>query len=228
MNKELIKKYFEEFKHWINGGKVLAYYKKDNYPIWLTDDECITYEDVDNFSHILQNSLDPDDVLIAIDDYYSEFRIAMAEGKTIQYYVDSFVGWQDVKSLNQLCMHPNSFRIKPEEPKFKVGDWVRHIELVSDYGGHILKIEEIDERNKPLGFISLLGQGKTLHSNFAELWQPTEGEWCWFLNNNREPILKQFLQMCPIVPTNYVSKQGTISGSVEPFIGRLPTFLKDI
>lgn len=59
------------------------------------------------------------------------------------------------------------------------------------------------------------------------LWKPKLGEWCWFLNNNREPVLKQFLQMCPIVPTNYISKQGTISGSVEPFIGQLPSFLKD-
>ena len=75
MNKELIKKYFKEFNHWINGGKVQAFYKKDDEPKWLTDEECIEYEGHDNFSHIMQNSLEPEDVLIVIDDEYIHFRI---------------------------------------------------------------------------------------------------------------------------------------------------------
>ena len=123
MDKDLILKYKAEFEHWINEGNVQAFYKNDDEPKWWSDKECMDYDGDDNFSHIIENSLGLDDVLIVIDDEYIEFRKALAEGKEVQYYVDSFTGWQDVKSIKQPCMHPDSFRIKPEEPKFKVGDW---------------------------------------------------------------------------------------------------------
>ncbi len=32
MNKELIKTDFEAFDHWLNGGNVQVYYKKDDEP----------------------------------------------------------------------------------------------------------------------------------------------------------------------------------------------------
>ena len=107
---------------------------------------------------------------------------------------------------------------------FKVGDWVKSTKYQ-----HLkpIQIESTYESNERKGELGLKSGGIVLYSSEAVHWKPKVGEWCWFLNNNREPILKQFLQMCPIVPTNYVSKQGTISGSVEPFIGELPTFLKD-
>lgn len=100
--------------------------------------------------------------------------------------------------------------------KFKAGDWVVHngqFKKVKSCEGYAVIFDDLRE--------------SYCHQDGCILWQPQEGEWCWFLNNNREPILKQFLQMCPIVPTNYISKQGLISGSVEPFIGKLPTFLKE-
>ena len=107
---------------------------------------------------------------------------------------------------------------------FKVGDWVKSTKYP-----HLkpIQIESTYESNERKGELGLKSGGTVLYSSEAVHWKPKVGEWCWFLNNNREPILKQFLQMCPIVPTNYVSKQGTISGSVEPFIGELPTYLKD-
>ena len=58
MNKELIKTYFEEFKHWLSGGNIQAFYKKDDEPKWITDEECIQYEGYDNFTHILYISKD--------------------------------------------------------------------------------------------------------------------------------------------------------------------------
>ena len=107
---------------------------------------------------------------------------------------------------------------------FKVGDWVKSTKYQ-----HLkpIQIESTYESNERKGELGLKSGGTVLYSSEAVHWKPKVGEWCWFLNNNREPILKQFLQMCPIVPTNYISKQRTISGSVEPFIGELPTFLKD-
>lgn len=85
MNKQLIITYFEEFDHWLNGGKLLAYYKKDDDPKWWTDEESISYGGNDNFSNIIEKSLSTDYVLIVMDDEYVEFRKALAEGKTLQY-----------------------------------------------------------------------------------------------------------------------------------------------
>ena len=85
MNKELIKKYSKEFNHWLNWGKILAYYKKDNEPRWLTDGESTSYDGVDNFSNIIEKSLSPDDVMIVINDCYREFRKALEEGKIVEY-----------------------------------------------------------------------------------------------------------------------------------------------
>lgn len=94
MNKQLIITYFEEFEHWLNGGNVQVYYKKDSEPRWWTDEESIDYDSIDNFSNIIKNSLGLDDVLIVIDDEYVEFRKALAEGNTIQYYecCEPFIG----------------------------------------------------------------------------------------------------------------------------------------
>lgn len=115
MNKALIKKYKAEFEHWMNGGKLL--YNCGN--VWI---EVLSGFRWDNNVR--------NDYQFIIDDEYVEFRKALAEGKTIQYYVDGFVGWQDVKSIEQSCKHPDSFRIKPEESKFKVGDIVQNFESV--------------------------------------------------------------------------------------------------
>lgn len=109
---------------------------------------------------------------------------------------------------------------------FKVGDWV----ILNKDRKTLAKILEIDDEyifKCKLHFVNENSISWCSEMQYYKHWKPTEGEWCWFLNNNREPVLKQFLQMCPIVPTNYISKQGTISGSVEPFIGQLPSFLKD-
>ena len=123
MNKELIKKYKAEFDHWLNGGAIQAFYKQDDEPKWLTDEECIEYEGHDNFSHIMQNSLDANDVLIVIDDAYVEFRKALAEGKIIQLdeaakFSDPNRGWVDLscKSFGSSThLFPvNYYRVKPE------------------------------------------------------------------------------------------------------------------
>ena len=115
---------------------------------------------------------------------------------------------------------------------FKPGDWVQHIELATTYGGHILKIEEIDERNEQLGFVSLIGQGKTLHSNFAELWKPKLNEWCWFWNRDK-PNKTKLKQLYSInyehdVHWTYKTIDCKTYQHCEPFIGQLPTNLKDL
>ena len=113
MNKELIKKYKAEFDHWLDGGKLLQ--KQINLVIPAEWEEFL--EDWD---------WPIDELAVIINDEYVEFRKALAEGKIIQYRnlkVNVFKNWQD---LGNLKFNPNfEHRIKPEEPKFKVGDWVR-------------------------------------------------------------------------------------------------------
>lgn len=60
-------------------------------------------------------------------------------------------------------------------------------------------------------------------------WKPSYSEWMWFKDNNTmEYHLKRFKQMCPLVASNYISIEGTISGYVEPYSGELPKWCQYI
>lgn len=118
MNKELIKKYKTEFDHWLNGGDILV--KFTNYG-WVNS---LSF----NWG---SNDLDCDIKYIVINDEYVELRKASAEGKTIEarsnfsskiYYEVILPVWFDLPV--------NFYRIKPEEPQFKVGDWVVHNDVI--------------------------------------------------------------------------------------------------
>ena len=221
MNKQLIRKYEKEFVHWINGGNVQAFYKKDDEPKWLTDKECIEHDGYDNFSHIINYSLGLDDVLIVINDEYVEFRKALAEGKTIQYYVDGFVGWQDVTNLNQPSTHPNDFRIKPEPFKFKVGDWVIHNGVIKQ----VTKVVDglIDSLDYHVAVI--------MKEESLERWKPKEEEYFWFMNDlvkfhdtqTNAGILLHSARGC-----SYYPNEKSFEGLCEPFIGELPSNLKQV
>ena len=220
MNKQLIKKYKAEFDHWLNGGKVQVFYKKDTLPRWITDDECISCEDIDNFNHILQNSLEPEDVLIAIDDYYSEFRIAMAEGKTIEY-----LGYKNEwKNLTENCrklegIRLEELRVKPERHKFKVGNWVIH------NGKYKRVTKAID------GYIDSLDNkvAVIMKDESLELWEPKSNEYFWYKNDlvkfDKTPtnagVLLQSIRGCSYYPSE------NFEDFCEPFIGQLPTILKE-
>ena len=114
MNKELINKYKSEFDHWLNGGKLLCYTEVDGPYYEVTDEKW-------DFIY---------DIGFIINDEFVEFRKALAKGKTIQLneaekFADSNRGWVDLscKSLGEsINLFPvNYYRIKPDEPKFKVG-----------------------------------------------------------------------------------------------------------
>jgi hypothetical protein len=224
MNAELIKQYKPEFDHQLYGGKLQH---RDEFGEWHSTRD-------------IWDSKDGQITAVVVDDEYLPFRKALAEGKTVQYnfgnhginrkdFPDS---WKDLdQSIGILADRacPENYRIKPNEPKFKVGDWVQHIELSSTYGSHILKIEEIDERNKSLGFVSLIGQGKTLHSNLAKLWKPEPDDYCWFWDLSKQtPILGQYAEF-----ENRIARKACeylelkTYSYCEPFIGTLPSNLQN-
>ena len=217
MNKELIKTYFEEFKHWLNGGNVQVYYKKDDEPKWLTDEECIEYEGHDNFNHIMQNSLEPEDVLIIIDDEYIEFRKALAKGKAVEY-LDFKNEWRDLREncrkLEGVCL--SRLRVKPEEPKFKTGDWVIHNGVTK----RVTKAVDgyIDSLDNEVAVI--------MKEESLELWEPEDKKYFWYKNDlvrfhetqTNLGLLLESARGC-----SYYPAEKNFEDYCEPFIGNLPT-----
>ena len=107
---------------------------------------------------------------------------------------------------------------------FKVGDWV-------------VRIGE----NKPMQVSKVSGSRVNCGSvetylDRLELWQPQEGEWCWFWNKKNAPIFGKFKRMDPSGARIYeVIELGKNTKDLnksykfcEPFIGELPSFIKEI
>lgn len=98
---------------------------------------------------------------------------------------------------------------RQNKPTFRVGDWVDYI-----YGA-----KEPHRASKP---------EVESYSHAIKIWKPEPNEWCWFWNgiDKNTPVLSRFAHMAIggyattgfyITPFDYC----------EPFIGTLPTTLKD-
>jgi hypothetical protein len=202
MNRELIKKYKTEFNYWLNGGSlVLGQEKPDNSFEWVLPTTV---------------SWNNPSCIYIINDEYAELRKAIAEGKTIQYspLTQTHNRWDDIKPYPSMFTSPvKNFRVKPEEPKFKVGDWVRNV--ISN------KITQVKNEDIVNGKYSEV-----------ELWKPEPGEWCLFYSST-EPervTLAQFSHMREAGETcgysyPYEIADGGWFENCEPFIGELPAQL---
>lgn len=145
---KIVKKYKKEFNWWLDGGRCLHSY---NGVEWHETKE---------------STWAKHPIHIIINDEYVEFRKALAEGKSLQRRIlwgenCSFdKSWNDWNNDNGLRLNHNGtpceYRIKPEEPKFKVGDWVRHLQ----------PYDEIFQWN---------GEG-CASLDKVELWKPQVGE----------------------------------------------------
>ena len=103
---------------------------------------------------------------------------------------------------------------------FKPGDWVRHIAFKSKHKCISINNGEFDNK------VSVTNS-PSFDNEFMidyELWQPKVGEWCWFWNQSDINL--------SISP--HIGQYGNLSYSLEfydncePFIGKLPTNLKDL
>ena len=96
---------------------------------------------------------------------------------------------------------------------FKVGDWVRDL--------RDNRVFQINSTN----FNLKLSTKNTVYAH----WQPKLGEWCWFWNFNEMPTLEQFSKYHNLDDHlgNYETLAVKLYQHCEPFIGELPTFLKD-
>ena len=211
MNKKLIKKYSNEFNHWINGGAIQAFYKKGSELKWWTDEESIQSNGYTNFEFMILNSLGPNDVLVVIEDSYLIYRKALAEGKIVEVAVDyndvdGYI-WKSMEDEEFHHFNIDEIRIKPDAPKFKVGDWVVH-------NGVIKQVTKAVD-----GLIYSLDNqvAVIMKEESLELWKPKEGEWCIMHDTNENPnadsvTLQKWHDKCKWKPL--------------PFTGKLPPYIK--
>lgn len=225
--KDLINKYKIEFDYWCTGGRLQA-----KFDWWWTEEDSQKEDGTDLFEFALKNNLTLDQVIFVIDDNYVELRKALAEGKTIQLneaekFSDSNRGWSDLSctslGYSKDLFPVDYYRIKPEEPKFRVGDYIRR----SGYDVNIGQIKEIckDENEEVIGFFT---EKYFFTKEQSKLWVPKENEWCLFKKNNSIYALAQF-EAGDIYNSNSAIKsvQCGFDGSqywdsCKPFIGKLP------
>jgi len=98
---------------------------------------------------------------------------------------------------------------------FKVGDWVTWVNPANG--------------NKELTLIKTIEDKEAFDEWGEELWQPKEGEWCWFYNTGEgKPFCGKFVTI--IQKNNYTTYRAHNAWHeceyCEPFIGELPTFLQ--
>lgn len=226
--KELLEKYWNELEHYKNGGKLAGRRwvidpndGDSSFTIWYEIDSCSTWMMED----LLTN---PQDRLeLIINDEYFIYRKALAEGKTVQLneaekFADSNRGWVDLscksfgKSTNLFPV--NYYRIKPDEPKFKVGDFVRYFHSTP------AKALEINNINGNRYYFTNSEMSCLKHE--LEPWTPVKGEWCWFFDStsNEYSNLAQFKE-----PSEeyFKTNTGTYWSFCEPFLNSLPSYLKD-
>lgn len=146
MNKEVIKKYKEVFDYWLDGGKVWTKY-------------CGIYPDGNGWQ-LNDREFNSKDYKYIQDNKYADLRKAQADGKVIQYLQDDT--WRDVETT---IVGGSEYRIKPEEPKFKVGDWVRVNDVI---------VQQWEYELQP--------------SYKVELWEPQVGEYICYWSPMRKDI----------------------------------------
>jgi len=216
MNIKLIKKYKDEFNLWL---------EKDNAILCCLDDKDENWFTVGRNTKIWNSDYNLPIKHIIIKDEYVEFRKALAKGKTVQYYVDGFAGWQDVTTVGNHCVvGAKNYRIKPEEQHFKVGDFVR---VTSPSGEKFVSV--ITEFHKTNSSVTLNRESVAYISD-CKLWEPEYGELCWFTNNkdSKSAVLCKFdsYEEDKIVfKFKNIRKKSFVY--CEPFLNSKPSWFKD-
>lgn len=206
MNKELINKYKPEFEHWLNNGAVLMG-KRD-----LFNNTIKWYPSITNpFIEISES------IIIIIKDEYFTYRKALAEGKTIEYLGQSSNLWQELKDTN-FNLHQTCYRIQPDKPNFKVGDFVRYVHST------LAKALEINNINGNRYYFTNSEMSCLEHE--LEPWTPVKNEWCWFYDSksSKYAIVSQFKETWN---AEFISITDAYWKFCEPFLNSRPSYLKD-
>ena len=208
MNLELIRKYLPEFNSYVKGQPLTLGYKTH----WGT------YEWTDLVWADWDSSIN--EHIIIINDEYLPYRKALAEGKTVQYMnsngeiksLDDWdnIGWKQFKG----CVE--NYRIKPDEPEFKVGDWIT---VNGPTGTFTECISGIADDTYTLSGTNIC------YKSQASKWEPKEDEVCIFWDNHSAGAF--------IDKFKYLSNNGKYHTersfwiTCMPFTGILPPHMKD-
>ena len=218
MNKEVIKRYKDVFDYWLAGGLIWVKITGANFSLrpWK----------------LIENPMFEEHAVYIQDDKYSDLRKAQADGKVIKYRYTQAERhkWYkaDVNDFTSAYECDREYRIKPDEPTFKAGDWVRNIKYKTDaWSNGLFKADKEWAEERPEG-----NTVKTGNDRDFELWKPQPNEWCWFWDTKYpikdEARLMRFKSMGKDNgPNRYVTSQHEPFEHCEPFMGTLPTHLKD-
>ena len=223
MIKELIKKYKVEFNHWLDGGTLLHRHfdhKKQEFDIWEVCDEGFLWN-VKPIKH----------PCIIINDEYVEFRKALAEGKTIQYnpiHARTHNRWDDIKSINPGKDDTIScYRIKPEEPQFKAGDFVR---INSPSGQQFISIISYINKDNTV----TLNKESVAYISDCIKWKPKHGELVWVTDYKSKNIARlgrydAYTSTRELATGGYRLQEyeQVVFEYCEPFLNSKPSWFKD-
>lgn len=97
--------------------------------------------------------------------------------------------------------------------KFKKGDWI----ISRLYGDEPQQFYEEDEYS--VGELYAENNKYIGSEDRCKLWEPKEGEWCWLKTDKDFKLVKYD------IPTFNQAVYHGKNPIIEPFIGKLPTFL---
>ena len=212
MRKETIIKYEKEFISWCKGESVLL-----GAPTSMHDRNLIWIE-VKDF-----NDWKPLDTVYVLNDSYSIYRKAMAEGQIVQKQDYFNKQWLDMKTDDfhgaSDTRYEGVYRIKPERHKFKVGDWVIH-------NGKYKRVTKVVD-----GYINSLDNevAVIMKEESLELWEPEDEKYFWYKNDLvifHETQANLGLLLESARGCSYYPAEKNFEDYCEPFIGKLPSNLK--
>jgi hypothetical protein len=201
MNKTTVLKYFTEFKAWCEDKEVYVMFNNGGHRL---------VDSIEDFNETVK--------YIILKDSYFTYRKALAEGKTIQFqgYAPKYTKWVDTDTIDT-SFEPGEYRIKPDEPQFEVGDWIMnsYTKTIKQYSYNDLAYD-----NKY--------DGTDMESKHWSLWQPQPGEYVWVKPAYKLPFFAKFISTTSEGRYEYTDGDDYYtSDNCEPFIGTLPTFIKE-
>ena len=116
--------------------------------------------------------------------------------------------------------------------RFKVGDWVENItcpsrRIIKQVVNATEGYDTVTVGNVDVGINVML-------INDLELWKPKPGEWCWFWNKGTTITILKLLEIVNDGNRKYFAAMPNSPHSLggyyqycEPFVGNLPSFIKD-
>lgn len=181
MRKETILKYEKEFIAWCKGELVLM-----GSPTSMEDaaKSILTWKQVTSFDD--WGALDTKYVL---DDSYCIYRKALTEGKTVEVFFPAQYNngkdeWVDCKNISHFHFSGkvSDYRIKPEEPQFKVGDWVYTQYTYKGKADKILGQVYLEHHTLKVKVLQKFefDSYRITVDNTTEFWEPKPNEWCIF------------------------------------------------